>query len=112
MSHDSAVEDTIQAKSLTAPRITVDHIFAMQKRVMYRFERPVGTTSTFCHAYLDDAFYLTTGHSACVSVDNFDEQLGRAIAERNARDQVTKRLWELEGYRLYSQLNGEPLIDG
>lgn len=110
MSNDQAIEQAIQAKGLTAPRITVDHIFTLMKRVTYRFDQPTGTTSTFCHAYLDDAFYLTTGHSACVSVDNFDAVLGQHIAERNAREQATQRLWELEGYRLYAQLNEEEPI--
>lgn len=110
MSNDQAVEQKIQDMGLTAPRITVGHISEMMRRVFYRFEQPAGTTSTFCHAYLDDAFYLTTGHSACVSVENFDEELVRTIAQRNAGEQASKRLWELEGYRLYAQLNQEPII--
>jgi len=108
MSNDETVEQEILRKRLTAPRITKDHIDAMLKRVTYRFEQPAGTTSTFCHAYLDDSFYLTSGHSGCVSLDNFDAELGRDIAQRNAREQAGKRLWELEGYRLFAQLNGEP----
>lgn len=110
MSNDQAVEQEIQEKGLTAPRITVDHIFALMNRVTFRFEQQAGTTSTFCHAYLDDAFYLATGHSACVSLENFDRDLGQSIAERNARELASKRLWELEGYRLYAQLNGEKPI--
>lgn len=110
MSEDLAVEQEIQDKGLTAPRITVDHIFFMLNRVAYRFHRPPGSTSTFCHAFLDDTFYLATGHSACVSPENFDEELGKSIAERNARELANKRLWELEGYRLYAQLNGEKPI--
>jgi len=110
MSNDQAIEQEIQDKGLTAPRITMDHIFTMLNRVTYRFEQPAGTTSTFCHAFLDDAFYLVTGHSACASAANFDAELGRTIAERNARAKATERLWELEGYRLYAQLNGEEPI--
>lgn len=111
MSNDEAIEQAIQDKGLTAPRITKDHIDAMLRdRLHYRFEHPVGTTSTFCHAYLDGQFYLTSGHSACVSLDNFDKEMGQDIAMRNAREQAGKRLWELEGYRLFMQLNGEPLL--
>ena len=110
MSNDQAVEQEIQEKGLTAPRVTADHIFSMMNRVSFFFSQPAGTTSTFCHAYLDQKFYLATGHSVCVSPENFDAELGRTIAERNVREQVSKRLWELEGYRLYAQLNGEKPI--
>jgi len=110
MSNDQAVEDQIQAKGLTAPRITVGHIDNMKERLVYRFEQLRGTTSTFCHVYLDGLFYLTTGHSACVSLENFDPQLGQDIARRNASEQAAKRLWELEGYRLHMQLKEEPSI--
>jgi len=112
MSNDQAIEQQNQNKGLTAPRITVDHINEMlNRRVTFDFARTAGTTSTFCHAYLDGSFYLTSGHSACVSIENFDEELGRQIAERNAREQATKRLWGLEGYRLYMQQNEEPPIE-
>ena len=108
MSNDQVIEDQIQAKGLTAPRITKDHIDSLQERLFYEFN--VIGTSTFCHAFLDNRFLLATGHSACVSLENFDEQVGRDIAQSNAREQAGKRLWELEGYRLYMQLNEEPPI--
>ena len=110
MSNDQAVEQEIQEKGLTAPRVTVDHIASMMQRVSVFFSQPAGTTSTFCHAYLDQKFYLATGHSACVSPENFDAELGRKIAERNVREQVSKKLWELEGYRLFTKLNEEKPI--
>lgn len=110
MSSDQIVEQAIQDKGLTAPRITANHIQSLISRVQFHFAQPEGTTSTFCHAYLDGAFYLTTGHSACVSAANFDAELGQQIALRNAQEQVSERLWELEGYRLYAQLNQEPII--
>ncbi len=110
MSNDQAIEDQIQERGLTAPRITVAHIQALKNRVFYQFEQPMGTTSTFCHAYLDGRFYLTSGHSACVSVDNFDAAMGEDIARRNATNQAAEKLWGLEGYRLFMQLNEEPPI--
>jgi hypothetical protein len=99
------VENTIQAKGLTAPRVTPDHIKALHQRVSYQFDT-IGT-STFCHAFLDTSFYLVTGHSACVSTENFDQYIGEDIAQRNAEHQVNQKLWQFEGYRLYAQLNGE-----
>jgi hypothetical protein len=105
MSNDQAVEDQIVVKNLTAPRISLAHVQSMLLRVGYRFEQPKGTTTTFCHAYLDGAFYLGTGHSACVSPENFDEATGESIASRNARTIATNKLYELEGYRLWSEMN-------
>lgn len=108
MSNDQTIEEQIQAKDLTAPRITVDHIAKLMDRVEYTFGT-VGT-STFCHAFLDQRFFLGTGHSACVSPENYDEQIGRDIALRNAQQEAAKQLWALEGYRLFTQLNEEPPI--
>jgi hypothetical protein len=99
------VEATLQEKGLTAPRVTPEHIKTMHSRVSYVFD--TFGTSTFCHAFLDTAFYLATGHSACVSPKNFDQYVGENIAQRNAEHQVNQKLWQFEGYRLYAQLNGE-----
>ena len=40
--------------------------------------------------------YLVTGESACISMDNFNEQIGKDIARANAIEKV----WMLEGYLL------------
>lgn len=98
---DRTTEDMIQAKGLTAPRITPAIIQALLDRVVYVPHHPEGTTSTFVHAYLDGRFMLATGHSACVSLENFDKEIGIKIAKENALKQATQKLWELEGYALY-----------
>ena len=102
--NDQAVEQEIKAKGLTAPRITAGDIEAMMERVSFTSFQPVGTTSTHVYAYLDGQFYLASGHSACVSPENFDSHLGYQIALANTKANAQKRLWELEGYRLYQQL--------
>lgn len=106
MSHtDTEMEAEIQEKELNAPRVTLAYINEMlDVRVFYRFEQPQGTTTTFCHTFLDDAFYLTTGRTACVSLDNFDAALGMKYAQSSARDLARDKLFELEGYRLYAEL--------
>ena len=101
---DQAVEQEIEAKGLTAPRITAGDIEALMERVSFTSFQPVGTTSTHVHAYLDGRFYLASGHSACVSPENFDIQLGFKIAKGKALFAAKEKLWELEGYRLYQQL--------
>lgn len=105
MSNDQEMEDRIVAKGLTAPRISLDHVSDMvADRVSYRIEQPRGTTSTFAHAYLDNAFYLATGHTACVSPANFDPDLGQQYAVKKARALASDKLYELEGYVLYTEL--------
>lgn len=102
MSHtDEQMEQEIQDKGLEAPRVTLDQIKEMMKRVQYVFEQPEGTTSTFAHAFLNGDFYLATGHTACVSKENFDVSLGIKYAQEQAAQKAQDKLWELEGYNLY-----------
>lgn len=102
--NDQAVEMEIKEKCLTAPRITLDDITALVDRITFSTNQPDGTTSTHVHAYLDGRFYLASGHSACVSLENFNAQLGFKIAQGKAIFAAKEKLWELEGYRLYQQL--------
>ena len=101
---DQSVEQEIQAKGLNAPRITPEHINDLMERVIFNTVVPEGTTSTFAHAYLDGKFHLATGHSACVSPENFDAEIGQKIALNKAEAMAKDKLWELEGYRLYACL--------
>jgi len=80
-----------------------DVINDLAGRVTYRYD--VQETSTFCHAFLDEKFYLATGHSACVSAENFNADIGRKIAAENVAKPMRDKLWELEGYALYKQLS-------
>ena len=90
---------------MSAPSITKERIETLLDRVTYRMEEPTGTTSTFVHAFLDGKFYLATGHSACVSPENFNADIGRAIALKDATGKANAQLWLLEGYALYKELN-------
>ena len=101
---DTAIEQEIQAKGLTAARVTPAQIDALMARVSHVYF--VHETSTFCHAFLDGAFYLASGHSACVSKENFNQDLGRKFAFNNMLEPMRNKLWELEGYALYKSLTG------
>ena len=106
--NDQEIEQEVQAKGLEAPRITPSRIDELMSRLVYTFDvRPNGSTTTLAHAFLDGSFYLATGVSACVSPENFDEKIGMDIAMDNARSAARDRLWELEGYMLYSHLRCE-----
>ncbi|MDP1655727.1 MAG: Gp49 family protein [Hylemonella sp.] len=105
---DTQTETQIQAKGLTAPRVTPERIKELMSRVVYTFEvRPNGSTTTFAHAFLDGEFYLASGTSACVSPENFNEQLGKDIAMKAAALNANDKLWELEGYLLRSKLESQ-----
>ena len=104
-----AIEDEIQAKGLTAPRVTpamIEEVIAAE----YCFTAwdAVGEGAprlehlkllTICVLVLRNGFTVL-GTSACVSPEKFDAELGRKIARGKARDQV----WPLEGYLLKEQL--------
>lgn len=102
---DQSAEAEIVAAGLTAPRVTKDQIQALMDKLTWRFEQPEGTTSTFAHAFLD-RFYLATGHSACVSPENFDAAMGMKYARDQAEGKARDKLWELEGYALAKSLAG------
>lgn len=121
MSTDQAIEQEIQAKGLTAPRITPAHIQSTIKSEHY-FTALQGCAGqelldeadaaevpdclallTFCVLVLRNGFTVT-GESACASPENFDAELGRKIARRNAE----AKIWPLLGYELRTLLATEP----
>ena len=106
---DQRIEAELVAAGLDAPRVTADHIQALMDRVVYHYEQPQGTTSTFAHAFLD-GFYLASGYSACVSVANFDAAKGQKYAKEQAEPKARDKLWELEGYVLHRDL-ARPALD-
>ncbi len=102
---DADVESKVLELGLTAPRVTKDDIEAMMARVVYIYvQQPGGSTSTFVHAFLDGKFLLATGHSACVSPENFNPGIGLSIAKGKAEVEARNKLWELEGFALYKRL--------
>lgn len=94
---EAAIEQEIQAKGLTAPRLTPDAIDS----VIYDSKYHVipGTTTTVCCLVLRNGFTVI-GESAAASPENFDQEIGRKIAYENARNKV----WALEGYLLKEKL--------
>jgi len=111
---DSAIEQEIKAKGLTAPRVTPADIEA-NIRSEYFFTaadgvQPRGLSDcvpedhplrllTFCVLVLRSGFTVT-GESACASPENFDPEIGRKIARGNAKEKI----WPLMGYALKAQM--------
>lgn len=116
--NDNAIEQEIQAKGLTAPRITPadieaniasEHYFTAYGGAKYgRITRDEPQDSealkllTFCVLVLRNGFTVT-GESACASPENFDAELGRKIARQNA----VAKIWPLMGYELKQRLHAE-----
>lgn len=90
------------------PRVTPDLIQALIDRTEFRFQLVPDTTTTLCVALLDGKFNLAIGKSACVDPRLFDQKKGEDLAYKDAYPQAVNRLWELEGYRLYSRLTDDP----
>jgi len=111
------IEQEIQAKGLTAPRITPAALEENIKTEAYftaadgvRGTTPPGLRTyvpaqehqllTFCVLTLRNGFTVT-GESACASPENFDGEIGRKIARANA----VQKIWPLMGYQLRETLH-------
>ena len=109
--NDQAIEQEIQDKGLTAPRVTPADIEANIARcnifnvgTVLResnvFYPPALDLLTICVITTRNGFTVT-GESACVSSENFDQELGSKIALDNAK----QKLWPLMGYALKERLS-------
>lgn len=97
MSTDAQIESEIQAKGLTAPRVTPADIEAEVDHEQYHVFP--GSQLTVCCLTLKNGFTVI-GESACASPANFDAELGRKIA----RAKATNQIWPLLGFRLRDKL--------
>lgn len=124
------IQQEIEAKGLTAPRVTPadieaeiasEHYFTARNGVLGELASDgVGATEyekanaapamlgllTFCVLVLRNGFTVT-GESACASPENFDAELGRKIARQNAVEKV----WPLLGFRLRDALHRDACED-
>lgn len=97
MTTEQNIEKEIVSKGLNAPRLTPDHIDSVIIGETYT-NLPDGRT-VVCQLTLQNGF-TADGKSACVSKENFDQEIGNKIARTNAREKI----WELEGYLLKQKL--------
>lgn len=83
-------------------KVPQEKIAELLARVIYRVEHPEGTTSTLVHAFLDDRYYLASGHSGCIDTRMYSAETGERLARSSAEANAIKALWQMEGYMLYS----------
>lgn len=107
------IQSEIEAKGLNAPRVTPADLEAEIATEWYFNGGDAAVTHdnqappkdsplyllTFCVLVLKNGFTVT-GESACVSAANFDAEIGKKVAKRNAME----KLWPLLGFRLADQL--------
>ena len=110
------IEQEIQAKGLTAPRITLadveanilnEYYFTAADGAIYANLGAIQpelialelNLLTFCVLVLRNGFTVT-GESACASAENFDAEIGCKIARQNA----VQKIWPLMGYELRTKL--------
>lgn len=113
------IEQEIQEKGLTAPRVTLEHIESIIVSEVYftagEAAEALGLRGNmdgsipipralhllaFCVITLRNGFTVT-GEAACASPENFDAEIGRKIARQNA----INKIWMLEGYLLKQRLS-------
>lgn len=121
---DNQIEQEIQTKGLTAPRVTPadieanidsEHYFTAAdgergSRIGIVLDEHVSWIDipqslgllTFCVLVLKNGFTVT-GESACASPENFNAEIGQKIARQNA----VAKIWPLMGYALKEQLHAK-----
>ena len=116
---NTTIEQEIQNKGLTAPRVTLSDIEAsIASEHYFTAGQAIGLSPvegvdyvpprevhpldllTFCVLVLQSGFTVT-GESACASPENFDAELGRKIARQHA----VSKMWPLMGYALKDRLS-------
>lgn len=112
--HADPIQNEIEEKGLNAPRVRPEDLeaeieaeFCFTASTGAQYGAKFGNTDairrldllTICVLVLHNGITVT-GQSACVSPENFDADIGRKIARKNAVDQ----LWPLLGFRLADNL--------
>ena len=93
---EQEIEKMLQDKKLNAPRLCPADIDAVIMSESFT-NLPSGK-AMICELTLRNGFTVR-GESACVSPENFDEEIGRRISREDARSKI----WGFEGYRLQEQ---------
>ncbi len=91
--HEQKIEAELNAKGLNAPRLNPSMIDAVI--VGETFTKLPSGKCMICELTLKNGFTVR-GESACVSKANFNEDIGKTISRKDAREKI----WALEAYLL------------
>ena len=103
MSED--IQDLIESKNLNAPRVKpADLDYAIDPLCAPQYHVFPGTTVTVCCLRTRNGYQLV-GKAAAASEENFDAEIGRKVAYKDAKEQ----LWPLLGYALCEHIAMSPV---
>ena len=106
---DSALEQEIKAKGLTAPRVTAAEIAANIIDVEYVKHVSRGGQVLRWAVLTTKSGYAVVGNpSVAVSPANDNEEIGQKVAFENSKNQ----LWPLMGYALKEALSNNAPVEG
>jgi hypothetical protein len=94
--HFNKIED--MTAKIKAPTITEEYIAEIMENSEFEVHTVFGKC-TVVSCRLHNGFVITES-SACVSPENYDEDMGAEICF----DKIADKIWELEGYRLQQWL--------
>lgn len=96
------IEKEIQAKGLTAPRVTPEDIDANISDVeIVKHVTKSGKVLRWAVITTQNGFAVVGKPSASVSIENDNEEVGAKVALGNSREEM----WPLMGYELQSKLS-------
>lgn len=91
--------EEVEQEQLIAPKVDIETIQKIAEsaeiEIMTVFDK-----CTIMAAKLPNGFVIVES-SACVSPENYDEDLGASICA----EKIIQKIWELEGYKLQSELD-------
>lgn len=98
---DKDIEQEIQEKGLTAPRVTREDLLAnIYHTEIVKHVSVTGQVLRWAILTTQNGFAVTGKPSCSVSSENDDEEIGKEIAIENAEGE----LWALMGYALKQKL--------
>ena len=93
MNNEDEIEGLCEDKRLDAPRLHPEDIDSV---IMSKtFTNLPSGKAMICEITLRNGFTVR-GEAACVSPENFDQEIGEKVSFENAREKI----WQLEGYLL------------
>lgn len=99
-----AVTEQELAEKAVAPRVTKSDIDDLLNRVeVHTTTCQQPTPHVMAIAWLDGKFHLGTAISKSVNPENFNEELGIQYSTKDVLEIAENKLWELEGYRLFTK---------
>lgn len=109
MSTDAQIEQDIQAKGLTAPRVTPAELEAnIVHTEVVTFMTHSRQVLRWAVLTTKNGFAVTGRPSASVSPENDDPEIGQKVAIDNAKQE----LWPLMGYQLRERLHNAQRMVG